>query len=179
MKKQKVAYNAVNVYRIDPDFFIQIGVKNVVFDLDNTLASAFDETPSEECKNLVSELKGMGLRVIIISNNGPDRVEKFVKDLDVEYLSSAFKYVPRRIKKYLKVNNVDVDDTIFIGDQILSDRTYVKKLKGRMILTEPLVPRDNWITKIPRFIDRRIRKRWRKNQQLGTQCPYRTELEDN
>ncbi len=112
MKKQKVAYNAVNVYRIDPDFFMQIGVKNVVFDLDNTLASAFDETPSDECRNLIRELEDMGLRVLIISNNGPKRVEKFVKDLDVEYLSSAFKYVPRKIKKYLKENNVDIDDTI-------------------------------------------------------------------
>ncbi len=173
MKKQKVAYNAVNVYRIDPQFFLDGGYKNVVFDLDNTLVPADCETPSDECLALFEELKGMGLRLIIISNNHPKRVEKFVKDLDVEYLASAFKYIPRRIRKYLKSIDCNIDETIFIGDQILSDRTYVKSLKGSLILTEPLVPKDNWITKIPRSIDKRIRRRWRKHDQLGTECPYR------
>ncbi len=173
MKKQKVAYHALNVYTIDPSFFVQIGVRNIVFDLDNTLVPAHVETPSKECLALFKELREMGFRLIIISNNSSSRVEKFVDGLGVEYLAGAFKYVPRRIRKYLKENDIKVDETIFIGDQILSDRTYVTRLKGQMVLTEPLVPKDNWITKLPRFIDKRIRKRWRKHSQLGTECPVR------
>lgn len=177
-KKSKVAFHAQSIYDIDPHFFLELGVKAVVTDLDNTLDPADVFHPTDKAKKLVKELLDLGLRVLILSNNTEKRCGMYCKEIQVPYLSSSFKYWAFRIRKFLKKQGLKVEECIFIGDQIYTDRIYVQQLKGRLILTEPLVERDNWVTKIPRFFDRRVREGWRKKGLLGQECPTRIAKEE-
>lgn len=177
-KKSKVSYHAKSIYDIDPKFFVDLGVKAVVTDLDNTLDPADVFEPAQRAKDLIAELLSMGLRVLILSNNTESRCGQYCRDLKVPYLSSSFKYWDFRIKRFLREQGLKVEECIFIGDQIYTDLIYVRQLKGRLVLTEPLSERDNWVTKVPRFFDKRVREKWRRKGLLGQACPERKPKEE-
>ena len=77
-----------------------------------------------------------------------------------------FYYIPWQIKKdmlkYIKRNNLNRNEIIMVGDQILTDVIASKNVKVKVILTEPLVNKDLLVTKINRFIDKIIRRIIRK-----------------
>ena len=171
-KLPKVAYHASSIYDIEIRFFQQ-HAKYLIVDLDNTLDPADVKHPSSRAVRLLKELRDAGLLVHILSNNTKERCREYCQDLDVPYLPNAFKYSAFFIRRYLKEQGIAVRDCLFVGDQIFTDRIYVRKLKGRLILTEPLSEKDNWVTKVPRFFDRRIRRKWREKGLLGEECPRR------
>lgn len=168
----KVEFHAQSIYDIDPLFF-KANATTVVTDLDNTLDPADVFTPSPRAVALVRELQALGLKVLILSNNTQKRCEDYCKTLAVPFLPSSFKYWDFRIKKFLRQQGVTVRECLFVGDQIFTDRIYVRQLKGRLILTEPLSEKDNLVTKVPRFFDRKIRAKWARKGQLGQECPRR------
>lgn len=168
----KVSFHAQSIFDINPQF-LKENARYLIVDLDNTLDPADVKHPSERTKSLMKELLHMGLEVHILSNNTEARCGDYCKELNVPYLANAFKYSSYFIRRYLDKNKMAVKDCLFIGDQIFTDRIYVRKLKGRLVLTEPLSQKDNWVTKIPRFFDRRIRRRWKEKGLLGVECPRR------
>ena len=169
-KKSKVAFHADSIYDIDPSFYRELGVKTIVIDLDNTLDPADVLEPSSRAKKLIQEYLDLGFQVFILSN--------YCRSLNVPYLSFSFKYLDFRIKRFLRKKGVKVEDCIFIGDQIYTDRLYVNQLHGRLVLTEPLSEKDNLVTKIPRFFDRRVREGWRRKGRMGMECPKRKTEEE-
>ncbi len=175
MKKPKVTYHAKSVYDIDPQFFKELKIKALIVDLDNTLEPADCFIPSERALRLKEEIESLSIQFIIISNNTKKRVAPYCERMKVTYLSFAFKYAGFKVKKFLKKLNLNVDDCLFIGDQIFTDRIYTKKLKGRLVLTEPITEKDNWQTRYVRKLDKFIRARWAKKNLLGIECPRRKE----
>lgn len=167
MKNTHIAYNAYNIYSIPISFFKELNVKYVISDLDNTLDSAYKDYPCDEAIKLKKALNEINIELIIISNNHEERVKKYAEKLDVRYLAEAKKHHKKRIKNWLNMMNISVDDAIFVGDQIFTDRIYVKKINGRLILTEPLVKKDQFITRFVRWLDRLVRNNWKKKNKLG------------
>ena len=173
MKKSKVSYNAKSVYDIEPSFFKTLGVKAVICDLDNTLDPADTQVPQAMAFALKDEIEALGIKFLVVSNNVASRVSPYCDRLKVIYLSDARKFSKKRILKFLDDNGLKVDDCIFIGDQIFTDRIYVNALKGRLILTEPLTKKDHFVTRFVRWLDKLIRQKWRKRNLLGQTCPKR------
>jgi uncharacterized protein len=165
--KQKVTYHVTSVYDIPDSFFRESGIKALVVDLDNTLDSAYTNIPRPEAFQLKQRLKDLGIEMIIVSNNSAKRVDEYCKKLDVHYLSSAQKFRKGKISKFLILLGYRTEDCLFVGDQLFTDRVYVNKMHGRLILTEPLVKKDQFFTRFVRGIDNSVRKRWKKKGILG------------
>lgn len=165
MKKFSPTYHAENIYGVDPAFFTQIGVKVLVLDLDNTLASHDEPLPSEKTRKLLKALQDEGLRLYIVSNNKKKRVDKYMASLNIPYLAAAYKPLTGRIRRFLKKEKVDLGELMMVGDQILTDVFCANKLGVKILLTDKLVVSDQWTTRINRLIDEPIRKRLiRKNK---------------
>ncbi len=175
MNKVKVPYHAQSVYDISLDFFVELKIKALIVDLDNTLEPADCFIPSDRAIKLKAEVESLGIRFIIISNNTKKRVSPYCEKLGVTYLPFAFKYCGFKVKKFLKKEKLDVNDCLFVGDQIFTDYLYTKKIHGRLVLTEPITTKDNWQTKYVRKIDKKIRASWAKKGLLGIECPKREE----
>ncbi len=175
MKKYKVPFHAQSVYDISLDFFTKLKIKALIVDLDNTLEPADCFIPSERAIKLKNDVESLGIRFIIISNNTEKRVAPYCKRLGVTYLSFALKYFGFKVKKFLKKQGLKVDDCLFVGDQIFTDYLYTKKIKGLLVLTEPITVKDNWQTKYVRKIDKKIRASWAKKGLLGIECPKKEE----
>ena len=90
----------------------------------------------------------------------------YANALGVEYVYSARKPFSGRIKKFLKEKNVPVENSMLVGDQMMTDVLAAKGAHLRIVLTEKIVKEDQWTTHINRLFDRPIRKHLNKKGKL-------------
>jgi len=158
---------ANSIYEINIETLKSEGIKNLFFDLDNTLVPFYFKVPDEKVINFVADLKKQGFNVIVTSNNTKKRVSTFAEPLNTNYINGAGKPGIRKLKKYLAENNFSLDETVLIGDQLLTDIICAKRLGIRSILLKPACDKDLIKTKLNRFIDNRIRKKMFKKNLLN------------
>jgi|LAHS01.1.fsa_nt_gb HAD superfamily phosphatase (TIGR01668 family) len=155
-------YTAHSFYEIPSSFYLEQGLKNILLDLDNTLAPYKEKEPSEETKAWVSSLQKEGLHLYIASNNTSKRVTRYAKLLGVKALSGLLKPFAFRLKRILKEQGFVKSETVLIGDQIMTDVVSANHSGIRSILTDPLSPKEPWVTKWNRLFDTPKRKKMMK-----------------
>lgn len=165
--KFKIDYHIDSIYSLNLDFFLHNSFKYVVIDLDQTLDSPFASSPSTDAISLKKRLNDLGITMIVISNNKAKRVRPYCEKLNVDYLPFAKKHSKKKILKFLQSRDIKVSDCLFIGDQLLTDGIYTRKINGKFLLVEPLTKVDNIFTKVNRKIDIIIRGRLKRNNKLG------------
>lgn len=153
----KPQYRFGRAMDITPDDLEKIGARAVLLDIDNTLAFHGDSTPYPGAAEWVSEISGRGIPVILISNNGPERVAPFAEKLGVAYEANAAKPLTCGMKRALKKAGVEPKDAAVVGDQIFTDVLGGNLLGGKVILTEPLGPETVPFIKFKRKIEKFIR----------------------
>jgi HAD superfamily phosphatase (TIGR01668 family) len=157
MKKFCPTFVAKNIFEIDPNFFLAQGKKYILIDLDNTLAAYYSKVGGKREKEYLSSLRKAGLTPMIVSNNSRRRVMPYAGSLNIEASYRTYKPFVLRLKGFLKKKSIKVEQCILIGDQPLTDIWCANRLKMSSILTEKLVEKDQFITKINRFFDKIIR----------------------
>lgn len=138
--------------------------KLVLCDIDNTLV-AFDEAkPSEDALKFINDLLENDIEIILISNNTEDRVTIFNEDLNLDAYAMALKPSKKAYRKIKeKYSHINENEMISIGDQLMTDVLGSNSAKIDVVLTNQIVEKDLFITKINRlfenFIINRIKKR--------------------
>lgn len=147
---------AHNIFTINYDNLKNRGIKCLLFDLDNTIASNHMKKPTEEIKKLFQELDVKGFKIIIVSNAYKSRVAAFKEELNVD--ASYFSCKPFKIKykKILKLYKFKISEVATIGDQLLTDVKGGNKMGFTTILVEPLGPDPFIGTWVGRFFERFI-----------------------
>lgn len=159
-------YYAKSIFTIDVDFFLERGIKCILSDLDNTL-DAYDELyPSKRVIDLKEKLNNKGIELCIVSNNKENRKSIYPNRLGVKSIFSCRKPFPTKITKFIKELGYKESEVILIGDQLLTDVICGKNANISVVLTEPIVDKDQWTTKFNRLIDRPIRNTLKKNGYL-------------
>ena len=103
------------------------GIKLISFDMDDTLAGGLDLTLSRKIITKFELLKSEGFELMIISNNGSKKVEKFADDLEIEFIKNAEKPKGKcfveAINKYNRKHNesITVKNMAHVGDSMLND----------------------------------------------------------
>lgn len=167
IKRYTPTYHANNLFEIDPIFFKKINVKVVLLDLDNTLDSYRVLIPSQRTIDYIKKLKENNLRPIITSNNVSKRVKDYARALDIECLSNVGKPFSFKLKRLLKANNINPNECVLIGDQLMTDIPCGNSLHIKTILLEKLVKEDLPLTKINRLFDKPLRAHLRKCGKLN------------
>ena len=158
--------HAQSIYEIPIDFFKKCGVAILLIDLDNTLDSYRLFTPTERAISLIKAIKEQDIVPVVVSNNTAKRVGQYAMALNVEFISSARKPFSRRIKKFLKEKSVSPEQSMLVGDQLITDVLAAKGAGIRVVLTEKIVKEDQFTTHFNRILDRPIRKYHRKRGNL-------------
>lgn len=158
--------HAESIFEIDINFYKRNGIETLLIDLDNTLDSYKSKYPSERAIELVETLKDAGINPIIISNNRGKRVSLYANALGVEYVNSAGKPFPFRIRKEIKNRNLNNENVMLVGDQIITDVLAGRNAGIRVVLTEKIVKEDQPTTHFNRLFDRPIRKYHKKHGNL-------------
>lgn len=155
-----------SIYEIDFLNLYEKGIRLLLIDIDNTLASYTTPLPTTENQELIEKLREIGFEVILISNNNKKRVSKFARGFkDIEYVHFALKPLKRGYKKALKKASkpYEKEEVASIGDQLMTDIKGTNKMGFYSILVRAIeIKTDVITTKINRFFERRKLKRIKK-----------------
>lgn len=147
-----------SIHTIDYKKLKKMGIKCLLFDLDNTIAPTSLNKPDKKVKMLFYELKNMGFKIIIISNSPKPRVEPFKNELQVD--ASAFALKPRKDKylKIMKTYNFKPEEIAAIGDQLVTDIYGANRLDITSILVNSVSEKDFFATTLNRLFEKIIFK---------------------
>ena len=163
---------AQTVYDIDFNSLYANGKRVILFDLDNTLASYAEVTPTLSQLKLNDKLRTIGFKIYIASNNKEYRTKTYTEQFKVDdYLVLARKPFTKRISNFLKQNNINKSEMIMIGDQLLTDIACANNLGVDSILVHSISRKtEKWYTKINRKREKMIlRKIEKKNPELAAE----------
>ena len=90
---------AQSIYTINYKKLKKRGIKCLLFDLNNTLASYDDDYPSDKLREKMFELE-KDFKVIIVSNSNKNRIRPFKEKLNIDSSFSSKKPLKKNIKKY-------------------------------------------------------------------------------
>jgi HAD superfamily phosphatase (TIGR01668 family) len=151
---------ATSFYEIPASFYQKLGIKNLLLDLDNTLAPYHEAEPSETTLAFLEELKKAGLQLYIASNNTSKRVSHYAEKCHLKALSGLLKPFSFRLKRILKKEGFAKDETLLVGDQLMTDIPSANGAGIRSILVEPLDPKkEPWVTRWNRAFEKKKRER--------------------
>ncbi|NBI29511.1 YqeG family HAD IIIA-type phosphatase [Chengkuizengella sp. YPA3-1-1] len=162
--KKFVPYLHVNsIYEIDINALKKAGIKGIITDLDNTLVGAKVPLATPELIEWLKQLKEIGFKVVIVSNNNHARVSKFALPLNIPFLPNARKPTNLAFKKALQLMSLKASETVVIGDQLLTDVYGGNRFGLNTILVKPVsIGEDSFFTRINRRIERIILSKLKK-----------------
>lgn len=167
MFKRFVPYaHAKNIYEVNITFFLKHNIKYVFLDLDNTLDSYKQKTPSHKAIGLVKILKENGIEPIVLSNNTSKRVGKYASLLGVNFLCKSGKPFAIRINRYIKKRGLKKDEILLVGDQLMTDISAANGLKIKSLYVDKLVEEDQITTRFNRIFEKPVKKYLVKHKKL-------------
>lgn len=107
-------------YEIDYQKLYKEGFRGIIYDIDNTLV-AHDAPANERAIKLLQEVRKLGFKICLLSNNKHPRVDLFNEKIGAYTVCEAGKPWRTGYIKAMQIMGTDRSDTIMIGDQILTD----------------------------------------------------------
>lgn len=147
---------AKSVFEITPEELKDRGVKAIITDLDNTLVGWDVELATPEVIAWFNGMREAGIQVTIVSNNKQARVATFATPLEVDYICGARKPMGQAFKKAVKAMNVKPEETVVIGDQMMTDVLAANSNGFYSIMVVPVKANDEWKTRMNRMMERKF-----------------------
>lgn len=151
-----------SIYNIDFKKLKERGIKGVITDLDNTLVEWDRPLATPEVQSWFKELKEMGMKVTIVSNNNLKRVKAFADPEDAVFIHSAQKPRKRAFHHACKQMGLKNNEVVVIGDQMFTDVLGGNRANLHTILVVPVSNTDGLATKFNRTMERIVLKWMRK-----------------
>lgn len=155
---------------IDFNKLYEEGYRFIISDLDNTLASYQETKPTDELIKKINEIQKIGFKFYLVSNNNSVRISLFNSILKTDgFLAKANKPKIKKLEKYLSDNNINKNETIGLGDQLVTDILGFNTLGVYSILVKTIDKKtQKWYTKINRIREKAIIKNIKKiNPKIG------------
>ncbi len=111
---------AQSVFSIDYQKLYNKGYRGIIFDVDNTLVHHNDDS-TPRVDELFRKIHEIGFKTVLVSNNSPSRLERFVKNIDSPYIADADKPNPNCYRLALNTLEIPKQQVVCLGDQMLID----------------------------------------------------------
>lgn len=112
------AYTA-SVYELDWEA-LSGQYDGVIFDIDNTLVP-HGAPADERAMRLFCRLHRLGMKTMLVSNNGEARVQPFAWQLQTDYVHKAGKPKRRGYERAAERMGLAPERILFVGDQVFTD----------------------------------------------------------
>ena len=162
LKKLCPKIQADSILDLDPAYLRDIGIKGIIFDLDNTLVEWKRDQLTPEVIALIERFKTEGFKLCILSNALEYRVEAVAQVLGVPYVSRAVKPRKSPFRKALEMMGTTPQTTAIVGDQLFTDILGGNRMKLCTIWTPPISNTEFFSTRIVRCLEQLVLKRFRK-----------------
>lgn len=123
---------------VTPELLRSLGVRLLLADLDYTLAPKSQSKPDAALRAWVEALRAGGVTLSILSNNRSSvRVERFCRDLGIDYVGHAGKPATRGFREAMRRHGAAAGETAMLGDKLLTDTLGAKRSGILMLMVEP------------------------------------------
>ncbi len=141
---------------ISPDFLIKHGIKGLILDVDNTLTTHDDPVPAEGIVQWLDSLRDRGIKLMILSNNHPERVTPFAKLLGLDCVCDGAKPLKKGYVQAMKKMGLTPEETAGVGDQLFTDIWGAKAAGIRSIYVQPIATegKDKRFIRFKRVMER-------------------------
>ncbi|MEG0090837.1 MAG: YqeG family HAD IIIA-type phosphatase [Oscillospiraceae bacterium] len=140
---------------ITPEFLKEQGIKNLLLDVDNTLATHGNPVPAEGIIDWLSLMQHSGIKLMVTSNNFKKRVEPFARELGLDFVSFSAKPTPFGFWRGMKKLGAKKSDTAVVGDQIFTDILGAHMIGLRAIMVMVILEEDGWSFKLKRKFEKK------------------------
>ena len=150
-----------NIFEIAPEFLRSLGVKALLLDVDNTIATYTSHEPVKGAVEWAKTLEQAGFDLVIVSNNVEKRVSAFARRFGLPWISFAMKPFPFGYLKAKKKLGRRRKECAIIGDQIFTDVIGANLCGMKSVLLSPIEPEDGISFRIRRYFERGLRKKYK------------------
>lgn len=154
---------ADSAYAINYKELYKKGYRGLLFDIDNTLVEHGADA-NEAAIKLMKQLHEMGFSICLISNNKKERVTRFNKDINVHSIYDAKKPSSKNYKKAMELMKTNINNTVFIGDQLFTDVYGAKRIGMKNYFVKPIGKKEEIQIVIKRYLERIVLHFYRKDQ---------------
>ena len=131
-----------SAYAIDFSKYYELGYRAILFDIDNTLVK-HDAPADGKARALFDELKDIGFKTCLVSNNHEPRVKSFADAVGCRYVFLAEKPSTKGFEEAMQLLGVTRSGTMMVGDQLFTDmwganRTGILAVHTKLIAPDPL-----------------------------------------
>ena len=161
MKFTLVPEYRFNSFRdVTAEFLLSIGVRAILLDVDNTLEPYEHPTPTRDVTDWLESLRVAGIKTAILSNNNQARVDLFNKEIGMPAVARAAKPFSVNLNRMMKLLGCDKSNTIFMGDQILTDVWAAHNAGIKAILVPPINDKKDPFTRFKRILELPIQRKY-------------------
>lgn len=157
---------ADSAYDIDYFSLYKEGYRGIIFDIDNTLVEHGADASPRAIK-LMAMLKAIGFKVCLISNNKEERVKRFNREINVNYIYNANKPSRKSFIKATEIMGTTIDNTVFVGDQLFTDIFGANRIGMMSYFVKPIGPEIEIQIKLKRKLERIVLKSYRRDLKKG------------
>lgn len=147
---------------VTPKFLKEKGIRALLSDLDNTLAPYEQPEPDEKIVAWVKNLQKNGIKIALISNNHPERVERFNRSLGLPAYPNSHKPLKKMLLVAMKDLGVTKAETAVLGDQLLTDSYAGKHIGLPSLIVPPIRDKKNLFFRFKRLLERKFIRRYAK-----------------
>ena len=144
-----------DIYSINYQRLKNLGIKLIIFDLDNTLGLIKDKIMPEKSKNLIKKLLD-DFTIVVASNNFKKRVNLFVDNV-CDYVSMSLKPTKRLSRIIKKRYNYNNNEICIIGDQLVTDVKLGNKVGYYTIFVDSL-GEDGKVSFLNRLTEKKVKE---------------------
>lgn len=152
-----------SVYEVDFDRLYKKGIRGLIFDIDNTLVPHGADA-DERIEKLFGELKKMGFKTFLLSNNKLERVKRFNTNIRSLYIYKAGKPNAVNYIKAMRMMGTGKENTVFIGDQLFTDIWGAKKVGISTILLNPIDKKEEIQIVLKRYLEKIVLNAYEKER---------------
>lgn len=161
-----------SIYDIDYNKLKNIGIKCLVFDLDNTIAPIDVSVPEKKLLEFFLYLENLGFKLIILSNASKKRVAPFKEKCNIDSSYKSMKPFQKKYRKIMELYSYKDTEIACVGDQLLTDILGANICGYTSILVNPIGKKEKIQTKMNRILEKIIYKYFEKRGLLSKGCYY-------
>lgn len=126
------------ITEIRPQLLTDIGIKAIILDIDNTMATHDHPIPAIGVFEWLRDVQNAGISCIILSNNKKRRVAPFAELLALPFIAKGRKPLPWAFIKAAQMLNTEPSETAVVGDQLFTDILGGRAAKMHCLYVEPI-----------------------------------------
>ena len=141
-------------YTITPQYLKQMGIRGLICDIDNTLATYEQPDPPENVVRWCTSLREAGIRIAFVSNNDEARGARFNQNFGYPAYPDSRKPLTASLHRAMKAMGTDVTNTAVLGDQLLTDALAGKWCGLTVFIVPPIKDKKTFFFRFKRWLER-------------------------